>query len=165
MESSWKHWDVAQQVNEEILHSNLLGSPRTSSSVTEPQLSIAAEPPPTLSFIWKVNHLLSALVTNSSVNNSWLTKTAILDHHLAPIHKSLGTNCLASVGCVLANHLEGTIEDAENSNSIIQGGWVPAFQNLGGQASQGAMFLYILVISTQYFWVQASTSGFQVFQT
>ena len=165
MESSWEHWDVAQQDNEEILQSNVLGSPGTSSSVIEPQLSIAAEPPPTLSFIWKVNHLLSALVTNSSVNNSWLTKTAILDHHLALFHKSLGTNCLASVGCVLANHLEGTIEDAENSNSIIQGGWVPAFQNLGGRASLGATFLYILVKSTQYFWVQASTSWFQVFQT
>ena len=165
MESSWVHWDVAQQDNEEILPSNVLGSPGTSSSVIEPQLSIAAEPPPTLSFIWKVNHLLSALVTNSSVNNSWLTKTAILDHHLALFHKSLSTKCLASVGCVLANHIEGTIEDAENSNSIIQGGWVPAFQNLGGRASQGAMFLYILVISTQFFSVHASTSGFQVFQT
>ena len=164
MESSWVHWDVAQRDNEDIVNSNVQGSPGTPSSVIEPQLSIAAEPPPTLSFIWKVNHLLSALVTNSSVDNSWLTKRAILDHHLAPIHKSLGTNCLASVGCVLANHLEGTIEDAENSNSIIQGEWVPAFQNLGGQASQGAMFLFILVISTQYFWVQASTSWFQVFQ-
>ena len=165
MESSWEHWDLAQQDNEEILQSNVLGSPGTSSSVIEPQLSIAAEPPPTLSFIWKVNHLLSALVTNSSVNNSWLTKRAILGHHLHLFHKSLGTHCLVSVGCVLANHLEGTIEDAENSNSIIQGEWVPAFQNLGGQASQGAMFLYILVISTQCFWVQASTSGFQVFRT
>ena len=162
MESSWEHWDLAQQDNEEILHTNLLGSPGTSSSVIEPQLSIAAEPPPTLSFIWKVNHLLSALVTNSSVNNSRLTKRAILGHHLPLFHKSLGTHCLVSVGCVLANHLEGTIEDGENSNSIIQGEWFPAFQNLGGQASQGAMFLYILV--TQYFWEQASTSWFQVFQ-
>ena len=151
MESSWEHWDVAQQDNEEILQSNVLGSeswdvllsyraPTEHSSRTSTHFILYLKGEPSfVCFGYQLQCEQFMIDQNSNTRPSPSSNSQISGHQLLGL-------C-----CVLANHLEGTIEDAENSNSIIQGGWVPAFQNLGGQASQGAMFLFILVISTQYF--------------